>query len=69
MVKVALITGGKYYKATEFEFELKKVYDDILKMEKKMIFGKIYSQKEDRYQWFLLPALLLLVWEIFIKQA
>ena len=30
--KIALQTGGKYYQATETEFELKKVYNDILKI-------------------------------------
>ncbi|MDD5066064.1 MAG: VWA domain-containing protein [bacterium] len=66
--KIAVLTGGKYYKATESEFELKKVYDDIQSMEKKTIFGRLLTQREDRYQWFLLPALLLLFLEIFLKE-
>ena len=66
--KVALTTGGKYYQASEFEFEIKKVYDDILNMEKKLIFGKVFSQKADRFQWFLLPAVLLLIIEIFYRE-
>lgn len=66
--KVALLTGGKYYQATESEFELRKVYDDISKMERKMIFGKQFNQKEDRFQWFLFPAILLLIIEIYIKE-
>ncbi len=66
--KIALKTGGKYYQATEKEFELKKVYDDILKMERTKIEGKHFSQKEDRFQWFLFPAVLLLFLEIFIKE-
>ena len=33
-----------------------------------MIFGKVFSQKADRFQWFLLPAVLLLIIEIFYKE-
>ncbi|MBU1076070.1 MAG: VWA domain-containing protein [Spirochaetes bacterium] len=66
--KIALITGGKYYQATETEFELKKVYEEIMKMEKKMIFGKQFSQREDKFQWFLFPAVLLLLFEILMKE-
>ncbi len=66
--KIALITGGKYYRATSGELELKKVYDDILKRERKLIYGKQFIQREDRFQWFLLPALLFLIWEILLKE-
>ncbi len=66
--KIALTTGGKYYRATEGELELKKVYDDILKMERQKIYGKQFTQKEDRFQWFLLPAVILLIWEIMLKE-
>ena len=66
--KIAFQTGGKYYQATETEFELKKVYNDILKMERKMIYGKQFSQQEDRFQWFLFPAILLFIIELFIKE-
>jgi len=66
--KIALYTDGKYYQATESEFELKKVYDDILKMERKLIYGKQFSQQEDRFQWFLIPAILLLMYELIKKE-
>lgn len=66
--KIALLTGGKYYQATETEFELKKVYNDIIKMERKMIYGKQFTQKEDKFQWFLFPAILLLIIEIYTKE-
>lgn len=66
--KIALLTGGKYYRATAGELELKKVYDDILKMEREKIYGRQFTQKEDRFQWFLLPALILLVLEILMKE-
>ncbi len=66
--KVALKTGGKYYRATSGELELKKVYGDILKKERKLIYGKQFTQMEDRFQWLLFPALLLLIFEILLKE-
>ncbi len=66
--KVALTTGGKYYRATSGELELEKVYDDILKKERKLIYGRQFTQHEDRFQWFLLPALLLLIIETLLKE-
>ncbi len=66
--KIALKTGGKYYQATETEFELKKVYNDLMKMEKKIIYGKQFSQKQDRFQWFLFPVVILLILEIYMKE-
>lgn len=66
--KIALITGGKYYRATSGELELKKVYSDILKMEREKIYGKQFTQKEDRFQWLLLPTLILFLWEVMLKE-
>ncbi|MBN1898927.1 MAG: VWA domain-containing protein [Spirochaetes bacterium] len=66
--KIAQKTGGKYYRATEGEIELNKIYDDILKMERKKIYGRQFTQKEDRFQYFLLPAVLFLIWEIFLRE-
>lgn len=66
--KAALATGGKYFQASESEFELKKVHDEIMKMEKKTIFGRSMLEQEDRFQWFLLPAALLLLWEIMTRE-
>jgi Ca-activated chloride channel family protein len=66
--KIALTTGGKYYRATAGEMELDKVYDDINKMEKKELEGKLMMQYEDRFQYPLLFAILLIVAEFFISE-
>jgi len=66
--KIALTTGGKYYHATPGELELDKVYDDIAKMEKKELEGKLLMQYEDRFQYPLILALLLIVGEFFISE-
>ncbi|MDO8603196.1 MAG: VWA domain-containing protein [Candidatus Omnitrophota bacterium] len=64
--KVAVITGGKYYHATANEFELDKIYDDISKMEKKELSDRLFAQYEDRFQYFLGIAFILLCMEFII---
>ena len=66
--KVALNTGGKYYRATAGEMELDKVYDEINKMEKKELEGKLLMQYEDRFQYPLFLAIILIVMEFFISE-
>lgn len=65
--KIALITGAKYYHATSGEMELDKIYDEVSKMEKKELEGKLMTQYEDRYQYFLFLSILFLVIEFFLS--
>jgi Ca-activated chloride channel family protein len=65
--KIALTTGGKYYHATSGEMELDKIYDEISKMEKKELEGKLLTQYEDRYQYFLLISVILLTVEFLLS--
>ncbi|MDP2911255.1 MAG: VWA domain-containing protein, partial [Candidatus Omnitrophota bacterium] len=64
--KIALITDGKYYNATPSEFELDKIYDEISRMEKKELSSRLYTQYEDRFQYFLSIAFILLCIEFII---
>lgn len=66
--KIALETGGKYYHATAGEMELDKIYDEISRMEKKELEGKLLTQYEDRYQYFLIFSLIFLTIEFFISE-
>ncbi len=66
--KVALASGGKFYHATAGEMELDKVYDEISKMEKKELEGRLMMQYEDRFQYPLIIAILLIIWEFFIPE-
>ena len=66
--KIALETGGKFYLATSGEMELDRVYDEIDKMEKKELEGKLMVQYEDRFQYPLLLAILFLIGEFFISE-
>ncbi|MCA9734182.1 MAG: VWA domain-containing protein [Deferribacteres bacterium] len=66
--KIALQTGGKYFRASGSEDELDQIYSTITKMEKKELGAVKFTQYEDRYQYFLLFALLLLLWEILLPE-
>ena len=66
--KIALETGGKYYHATAGELELDKIFDDISKLEKKELEGTLVTRYDDRFQWPLLIALILIVGEFFLSE-
>lgn len=66
--KVALETGGKYYHATAGEMELDRIFEEIGRMEKKELEGSLVTRYDDRFQWPLLLALVLLVGEFFVAE-
>ena len=66
--KIALETGGKYYRATPGEVELEKIYDDISGMEKKTLASQQFAQFEDRFQIFLGAALFCLAVEMLVSE-
>jgi hypothetical protein len=48
--------------------ELDKIFDDISGMEKKELEGTLVTKYDDRYQWPLLLALILIVVEFFVPE-
>jgi Ca-activated chloride channel family protein len=66
--KIALQTGGKYYRATGGESELRKIYEEISKMEKKELASMKFSQYEDRFQYLLIFSIVFLIAEVFISE-
>lgn len=66
--KIALQTGGKYFRATSGEEELDQIYESIAKMEKKELGSLQFSQFEDRFQYFIALAIILLMLEFFIPE-
>lgn len=61
--KVAETTGGKYFRATDTD-SLRKVYASIDQMEKTTHVVHSYETHEERFAWFLLPAVGLLALEL-----
>ncbi len=66
--KIAYLTNGKYYISSNGETELKKIYADVNKMEKKQLSSHKFSQYEDRFQIFIILALIVLVMETFLPE-
>lgn len=58
LTRIADLTGGKYFRATRTE-ELQEVYREIDQLERSEIEEIIYTDYEDLYPKFLLPALIL----------
>ena len=66
--KIALETGGKYYRASPGEAELGQIYDDISSMEKKALASKEFAQFEDRFQALVAIALFCLILEFLLTE-
>ena len=66
--KIALETNGKYYRATPREAELDKIYEAIAGMDKKELASLQFTQFEERFQYVLLLALFLLVFEMLFSE-
>ena len=64
--KIAAAGGGRYVRANNTKAGLNAIFKEINKMEKTEIETKIFSDYEDRFQYFIGFALLLLILEIFI---
>lgn len=59
-------SGGIFVRASNSESGMAYIFDEIERMEKVEFGTKVYTDFEDRFQWALLPALLLLIVELII---
>lgn len=67
--KIALATGGSYVRATNKEFGLELIYKEKLAdMEKRDLESKLAKQYEERFQWPLFLAFLILAMEFLISE-
>jgi len=66
--EVAEAGKGVYVRANNSQAGVKEVFDQINKLEKVEYDSQIFSDYEDRYQFFLLAGLLLLVAEVLISE-
>ncbi len=64
--KIALLTDGAYYFASPQGSDLGKIFKEIESMEKKELRSKKMIKYEERYQYFLIVAILLLFMEAII---
>jgi len=68
LTKIADITGGKYFRATDNE-TLKHIYEQIDKLEKAKIDVTQYHKKTEMFLPFALVALFLLLSEFLLKNT
>lgn len=66
--QIAEAGKGKFIRATNQQSELDAVLSDIQSMEKKEFGAKVFTEYEDRFQYFLGAACLLLLAEFFISE-
>ena len=66
--KIADETGGKYYRASDTE-TLWKIYDDINRLERSNIEHLGYTEYNELFFWFLIPALIILAVEIILSNT
>ena len=59
--------GGKYYRGTNNDDELDKIFRDLSKIEESEFGATKITNYEDRYYYFLIPGVLLLILELFIS--
>jgi Ca-activated chloride channel family protein len=66
--QIAEAGGGKFILGTSQKNELNVLFKDISSMEKKEFGSKVVTEYEDRFQFFLVPALVLILLEFFISE-
>ena len=66
---LASVTGGIFIRASNSESGMAYIFDEVERMEKVEIGTKIYTDYEDRFQFLLLPALILLIIELIIPNT
>jgi Ca-activated chloride channel family protein len=66
--RIALIGKGKYFRASTSQDELDAIYKDVNALQKKEFGVKQFTDYEDRFQYFLAFALLLLVLELMLSE-
>jgi Ca-activated chloride channel family protein len=66
--KIASLGNGVYIRASNSEIGLNKIFDDLNKIEKSEIETRQYSDFEDRFQYFVALALILLVLDLFVYE-
>ncbi len=61
--KIASEGGGKFIRASNSRSSLSELYNDINSMEKSKLESKVYSGYNDRFQYFLVVALIFIILE------
>lgn len=66
--RIAIEGNGKYFRGTNYEDYLDQIYTELSELEQAEFGVKKVTDYEDRFYFFLIPALMLLVIEFFISE-
>lgn len=66
--KIALATGGRYFRASPAQMEVEELFGELAKLDKKDLEGRLFTEFEERFQYFLFPAFLLLAMEFAVSE-
>lgn len=69
LAEIANSTDGVFIRDTNGESGMRYIFDEIERLEKVEIGTKVYTDYEDRFQYLLLPAILLLLIELIIPNT
>jgi len=64
--QIAVAGKGKYVRASNNNIGLKQIYEEINKIEKTEFESKMFSEYEDRFQYFIAASILLLLIEVVV---
>jgi Ca-activated chloride channel homolog len=68
LVRIAVSTGGRYFRATTGGPELDELAEDISRQDKKELESKLFQNYEERFQYPLAAAVLCLVWSLWVTE-
>lgn len=66
LIEIADAGNGKYVRANNTQVGLRLIFEEIAQLEKSEFESKTFTDYEDRFQYLLAPALLLLILEFLI---
>jgi len=66
--RIATIGGGKYFRGTTAQDELDEIYRAINALQKREFGVKRFTDFEDRFQFFLVGGLILMVLEVLLSE-
>ena len=64
--EIAATTNGNFYRATNSD-DLRRIYNDIDKLEKSKLYKKIQSETHEGYQPFVIAAIIALLLEMLLR--
>jgi len=66
--QIASASGGEYYRGSNYEDHLDKIYENLSQLDKAEFGVKKVTDYEDRFYYFLAPAIFLLLLDFFISE-